>query len=133
MTNVSHILRKTGHRLTKQRQQILRALTCRPQSVEEIKSALLSQRIAIDTTTIYRTLDCLVKLGIVAKTRFNEHNAKYELLGKTHHHHLVCTTCSAVKDIPLDDDFLMKKVKKLTNFHVQSHTLEFFGLCKHCQ
>ena len=58
----------------------------------------------------------------------------FELLeGSGHHHHLVCDNCGAIEDIPLSEALLLNQVKKQTDFQVNSHMLEFFGLCPTCQ
>lgn len=134
MEEIAKKLQQKGYRLTSQRQQILDALTSYPQSVLEIISFLKSKGVSVDKVTIYRTLDCFVELGVVAKTQFKDKTAKYELLiASNHHHHLVCDQCGSVEDIPLDDSILLKRVRKQTDFQVKSHSLEFFGICANCQ
>ena len=133
MNDISKILRQKGYRLTHKRQQILDTLTEIPQSVEEVITSLKSLSVNIDRVTVYRTLDCFVDLGIVSKTQFKNKTAKYELLTKTHHHHLVCDNCGSVEDIALNEAFLLRKVSEQTNFKVKSHSLEFFGLCANCK
>lgn len=125
---------KNGLRLTEQRKSILIVLTDHPQSITEICHRLKYKKSQIDQVTVYRTLSCLVKLGIVGKTKFKDNNAKYELLDqKHHHHHLVCEKCGLVQDIPINDDFLMSYISKTTDFKITSHSLEFFGKCQKCQ
>lgn len=134
MNDVDKKFHQKGYRLTKQREQIINALTSHPQSVLEVISSLKSKGDAVDKVTVYRTLDRLVELNVVAKTQFKDQTAKYELISQNkHHHHLVCDKCGLIKDIPLDDDFLTKKIKNSTDFQIKSHSLEFFGLCSKCQ
>jgi Fur family ferric uptake transcriptional regulator len=134
MEEITKKIQQEGYRLTSQRQQIIDALTSSPQSVLEIISFLKSKGVSVDKVTIYRTLDCFVKLGIAAKTQFKDKTAKYELLtASNHHHHLVCDQCGSVEDIPLDDSILLKRVRKQTDFQIKSHSLEFFGICANCQ
>lgn len=134
MNNISQKIKQRGYRFTNQRQQILDVLTPFPQSVTEVASSLKEKGIIVDKVTIYRALDCFTDLGIVGKTQFKDKVAKYELLNNDdHHHHLVCDKCGLIEDIPLDDSFLLKKIKRQTDFQIQSHSLEFFGLCERCQ
>ncbi|OGG34879.1 hypothetical protein A2363_00040 [Candidatus Gottesmanbacteria bacterium RIFOXYB1_FULL_47_11] len=134
MEEIAKTLQQKGYRFTKQRQQIFDALTSSPQSVEEIIASLRNKDISIDRVTVYRTLDCFVNLNLVGKTQFKDKTAKYELLTMAnHHHHLVCDKCGSVEDIPLDDSILLKRVHKQTDFQVNSHSLEFFGICANCQ
>jgi Fur family ferric uptake transcriptional regulator len=134
VNNFSQVLRQKGYRLTSQRQQILNALTDHPQSVEEVVAVFKQNRTTVDKVTVYRTLDCFVDLGIVAKTQFRDKTAKYELLNQdNHHHHLVCDNCGSVRDIALNEQALIKQVSQGSDFQVKSHSLEFFGLCANCQ
>jgi Fur family ferric uptake transcriptional regulator len=128
------VFHKNGFRLTKPRQKIIGVLTDHPQSIAEICHSLKRQRQHIDQVTVYRSLVCLMKMGIVAKTNFQDNGAKYELLDvKHHHHHLVCEKCGLVQDIPIDDNYLITYINKSLDFKVTSHCLEFFGLCRKCQ
>jgi len=137
MFSVDTILEKLqdrGFRLTNQRQLIASVLSFSPQSADEVFMKLNKNKANIDKVTIYRTLDCFCELGLVAKTRFKDSEAKYELVDKTnHHHHLVCDNCGKVEDINLDERSLVEKVGKKTDFLIKSHSLEFFGICAKCQ
>jgi Fur family ferric uptake transcriptional regulator len=127
-------LHKKGFRITKPRQEILDVLSGHPQSVAEIFSVLKKSNVNIDKVTVYRTLDCFTHLGIVDKTQFKDKTAKFELVSRSdHHHHLVCDICGEVEDIPLDEEILLKQVTKHSSFQVNSHSLEFFGICSNCQ
>lgn len=134
MDEINKLLRQKGYRLTKQRQQVLGALTPFPQSVAEVISFLESKDVDVDKVTVYRTLDCFVKLGAVGKTLFKDKTAKYELLTEAnHHHHLVCDKCGSIEDIFLNEKLLLNKVCIQTDFQIKSHSLEFFGVCANCQ
>lgn len=134
MVTISSELKQKGYRFTKQRQEIFDALSNFPQSVEEIICSLKKRGVGIDKATIYRTLDCFVDLGLVGKTQFKDTTSKYELVSESsHHHHLICDVCGSVEDIPLNDSVLLKKIANKTKFLVKSHSLEFFGICVHCQ
>jgi hypothetical protein len=60
---------------------------------------------------------------------------RYELLQEGHHHHVICSKCRKVQDVVLkvDLDAEEHKIQKDTGFKIQSHSLEFFGLCTDCQ
>ncbi len=87
-------------------------------------------------TTVYRNLDELVARGEVAAVSFNDGVVRYESTARPHHHHLVCTGCRRVEDAAVDEAALARAQRALarrTKFAVQSHSLEFFGLCRSCQ
>lgn len=132
MKNILKQLRDKGYRLTESRKQILEALTFHPQSVTDIVNSLNKKQANVDMSTIYRTLEILIELGVVGTTKF-DNKAMFELLSDNHHHHLICNDCGSIEDIPLDEDMLMNQVSDQTKFQVQSHSLEFFGLCANCQ
>jgi Fur family ferric uptake transcriptional regulator len=110
----------------------LEALSFHPQSVVDIVISLRRKQTNVDMVTVYRTLEVLIELGVVGKTKFNN-KSMFELLSDDHHHHLICNDCGSIEDIPLNEAMLMNQVDKQTKFKVQSHSLEFFGLCTNCQ
>ena len=131
MKLISKTLHQKGLRLTEQRKRILALLTSQPKSATEI---LKSSGQGIDKATVYRTLDCLVKLGLAGKIQFKEKQSKYELLTDAdHHHHAVCDNCGSIEDIALKESQMLEKLKQQTDFKIKSHSLEFFGLCIKCQ
>lgn len=86
-----------------------------------------------DQATVYRILDILTKKDLVNRLEFGEGKYRYEIQ-KNHHHHLICTNCGTISDVP--GDFLgkfEKEIKDKKGFLVKSHLLEFFGLCRSCQ
>jgi Fur family ferric uptake transcriptional regulator len=72
--------------------------------------------------------------GVTRQIQFQEGRARYELANKKHHHHLICNSCGRIEEV--EGDLLENMeldIKKKKGFKVQSHALEFFGLCKNCQ
>jgi len=96
--------RGCGYRLTVPRQIILDVLskTSKHLSAEDIYHAVHKGYPAIGLTTVYRTLELLVQMGLVFKFDFGDGRARYELSegpkGARHHHHLVCTDCGRAID-----------------------------------
>lgn len=134
-----------GYRITIPRQVILQVLdeAKKHLSAEDIFIKVHQIYPAIGLTTVYRTLELLVRMGLVHKFDFGDGRARYELCGgnneMTHHHHLICTNCGRVVDY---DDFvdeeleLIKKTEKELakkyGFAIKNHTIQFYGLCKRC-
>ncbi len=95
-----------GLRLTLPRLAILEVLmkTAEHLSAEDIYLVLRRDypNEAIGLTTVYRTLEVLVQMGIVYKFDFGDGRARYELAegphALRHHHHLVCTGCGRIID-----------------------------------
>ncbi len=90
-----------------------------------------------DRATTYRTLEQLYKAGGVTKMLdARDGRTLYEIrYGRPHHHHAVCVSCGLIEDVLNCDakDFDVSACEHLKNFKsIQSHSLEFFGLCGKC-
>jgi Fur family transcriptional regulator, ferric uptake regulator len=104
-----------------------------PVGVSDILEYLRSKDLKTNKVTVYRNLESMYGGGFLEKFEFGEGKFRYEIK-KEHHHHLICTECGDITDVP--GDFLDKfenEIKDKKEFLVKSHSLEFFGLCKNCQ
>ncbi|MDP8262507.1 MAG: transcriptional repressor [Candidatus Ancaeobacter aquaticus] len=139
-------MRGGGFRLTIPRQGILDILGNASEhlSAEDIYLKVHRKHPTVGLTTVYRTLEMLVQLGIISKYDFGDGRARYEISeradGKEHHHHLVCSACGKVTDYTdfVDEEVqLLKKTEKglskKFNFKITSHVLQFYGLCEKCK
>lgn len=117
--------------------------TSKHMSAKEIYATLYRMYPGIGLTTIYRTLDLLVRMGLINKFSIGDGQSRYEFKsGKKneHHHHLICTNCGKIIDY---SDFIKEElelVKKTENnlarkynFIVRDHNIEFYGLCENCK
>ena len=135
MDTILQKIKDDGFRLTTVRKAMVRILfdENRPLTSSDIQAGLLSLHIKADRTTVYRELLFLLDRLIVKKIKFDDHKMHYEICSG-HHHHLVCTKCSAVKEIVLGEHLEQqeKKIYRKEKFKVLSHSLEFYGLCSKC-
>ncbi len=135
-----------GYRITVPRQEILRVLsrTEKHLSAEDIYIRVHKVYPAVGLTTVYRTLDLLVEMGIVSRFDFGDGRARYELAvgpkGRKHHHHLVCTNCGRVIDYTefVNEekkllDMAEKGLSKKYDFKILNHQIHFYGLCEKCR
>lgn len=107
--------------------------TKKPISVPELENENSVQSLGSDTVTIYRTLDTFLDAGLVRRIEFQEGKFRYELANREHHHHVVCTACGKIMDIDdCIDEVTEQRIAAQTKFSIQSHSLEFFGLCPNC-
>lgn len=140
-----HKLRKCGCRMTQPRQIIINYLSQYKEhlNVEEIYFELHKKYKNIGLTTIYRTLELLVKNGILNKFDIGDGRARYELSceypSKEHHHHLICIKCGKIinySDFINDEIKLVNKIEsklsKKHNFKILNHIIQFQGLCEKC-
>ena len=137
-TDLKKGLRAAGHRMTRPRKAVLALLeqTHQPLTAADIHNRLQAEKVSIDLVTVYRTMNVLKELGLVVQLDLPQEGvARYELKeGRKHHHHIQCQICGKIVDLLLCP---IKKINKLiekqTQFVVDDHTLEFTGLCPHCQ
>ncbi|MBY0110950.1 transcriptional repressor [Patescibacteria group bacterium] len=126
------LLRDAGVRATPQRIRIVEILHARhrPLSIEALVSA---GKGVFDMTTAYRAVETLWKSGVVRRIDLKQQHALYEL-AEDHHHHAVCTSCGAIQDVSMCiSPSLDEKVRRAVGFsRVDSHALEFFGICNAC-
>jgi len=138
--------RGAGFRLTIPRQAILDLLskTEKHLSAQDVYLAVHKVYPGVGLTTVYRTLELLVQMGLVFKFDFGDGRARYELSegpkGIRHHHHLVCTECGRVIDytdfIDEEAELLNQTEKGLSNkygFEISNHLIQFYGLCAQCR
>lgn len=138
--------RGCGYRFTVPRRAIFEVLSTASKhlSAEDVYLAVHRDFPTVGLTTVYRTLELLVQMGLVCKSDFGDGRARYELAegpkGVNHHHHLVCTGCGRVVDYTdfIDDEveLLQKTEKGLSkkyNFTITNHLIQFYGLCDRCK
>ena len=138
--------RGCGYRLTIPRQEILGVIAKSSEhlSAEDIYMAVHKVYPNIGLTTVYRTLELLVQMGLVVKFDFGDSKARYELSegpkGVRHHHHLVCTNCGRAIDYTdfIDEEVELlnrtqKELSKKYNFEINNHIIQFYGLCAKCR
>ena len=93
-------LRQQGLPVTQQREQIADVVFAADGhlSVEEIEDRLRGKGERIGKATIYRTMEILVRSGLVEEHDFGEGFKRYEhLFGQQPvHEHLICTHCNKV-------------------------------------
>lgn len=135
-------LRADGQRVTAGRMALVDVLgrAKRPLTLPEI----LERAPTMPTSSAYRNLLVLEVVGvthrIVTSTATNGDHARYELTEDLteHHHHLICSRCGAVEDVPASSK-LEESVKRAaveiergTGFQTQHHRVDLVGLCKRC-
>ena len=135
-------LRERGFRMTPQREMVLSAM----HEMEGLATAddiyRRVQRVcrvrgfagSVDISTIYRTLDLLQALSLVASVEGEDGQHSYELLtGHGRHAHLVCRKCGAVLGAEMEPfDALAAMLKARHGFAIELDNLTLMGLCPRC-
>ncbi len=136
---IKRSLMENGSKLTSQREIIVRVLLENEKdhlSAEDVFMLVKVKFPEIGLATVYRTLELLAELQIVAKMNFGDGVARYDLRGEDHehmHHHLICQRCGALEEIK--EDWLTEleeRLEKEYGFKVLDHRLDFTGTYKEC-
>jgi Fur family ferric uptake transcriptional regulator len=104
-------------------------------SAEEIAQRVAGRGTQVGTATVYRTLDLLVKSGLVREHDFGDGFKRYEAgAGSEPHEHCVCSSCGAVTEFSNDRlERMIALLAEEVEFRPHHHRLEIYGLCRSCQ
>jgi len=106
----------------------------RPFTAEQIVAELRDQAPGIGRATVYRTLEILASIDVLTRFLQADGRPAYIVGVPGHRHHLVCSNCGAVVAFtrcPVDD--LVRDLTRDTDFAIQGHLLEVFGVCPDCR
>ncbi len=130
-------IRNKGYRITSQREAVVDAICKLPKhyvTPDEVFQRVQASNTAIDRSTVYRALDFLTEIGLVALSQVDGQMLYELIIGHEPHHHLVCKNCSS--EIQIDDNIIAPMFETLTEkygFHFDNHThLLIKGLCPTC-
>ena len=129
-------LRQQGYRLTPQRLQVLQVIKAHRQhmTAEAIHAAIVPQQPYLDIATVYRTLQWLQSVGLVAPISTGDGKLHYEYRQPgEHHHHLICQQCGYETEIP---DAILEDLKTMLceryGFTLVADHLALPGRCAGC-
>ena len=121
-------------RQSKQRQrmlELLRASDNHP-TADWLYEHLKKEFPQLSLGTVYRNLAILTEQGLVQKIDFGSTFDRFEAR-VTPHYHLICEQCRSIEDfdMPIYTEF-NDQANAVTDFTIQRHRIEFFGLCQKC-
>ncbi|MEX2180500.1 MAG: Fur family transcriptional regulator [Gemmatimonadaceae bacterium] len=104
-------------------------------SAEEVAQEVGARGRTVGTATVYRTIDTLLKTGLLVERDFGEGFRRFEPARDIpNHEHLVCTQCGKV------EEFRDERLERMTTivaesrgFARQRHRLVIHGICRDCQ
>jgi len=136
-TDLPELITRSGLKRTRRRSAILDTLaqSDKPLSAEQIFLSLQEQNIAINLSTVYRTLDTLIEHRLVERLSLSgDSRAVFEFNRNSHRHYLICVSCKKV--IPIDScpfqDY-EKAIEAETDYRIEGHKLDIFGYCPGCK
>jgi Fur family ferric uptake transcriptional regulator len=130
-------LQGQGLKLTSERSALVREIFATHYHFEadELLFKMKEKSLKISRATVYRTLELLVKSGLVRRVHLGEDHYHYEhVSGDSHHDHLICTTCGAV--VEFHDEQLEQRQREICEkkrFTPTFHNLQILGICDTCR
>jgi len=100
----------------------------------ELETVARGRRLGISRATLFRALDLLTELGVVERLDLPSGEHAYVPCAPAHHHHVICSRCGRATDV--EDSGVAEAVAEIarrSGYRIDSHRLELFGLCRHCQ
>jgi Fe2+ or Zn2+ uptake regulation protein len=121
-------------RITKQRRAIFSTLqgdNTHP-TAEEIYRRIKRRLPHISLATVYRNLKLLVQERLIREIVVPDGPTRYDCQTQAHYH-FCCDWCGRVSDVevPVQTDLHHKLIHQ--GYHIRSHEMTFFGLCRKCQ
>ncbi len=135
-SSILHALRRSGHRITGSRRALAEVVAQRSRyfTAAQVGEELRETGHRVGRATVFRTLDTLAELGVLSRIHESPGCHAYMLCPEEHHHHLVCSGCDLVIEVPhcpVDEE--AKALAEATGFAIQGHRLEYYGLCGECR
>ena len=132
--HIDNMLKNSGLYRTDNRVLILKMLYKAGKPLSQEKISRQSGNIHFDKVTIYRTLESLVKAGLVHKAYINKRASHYELAHrcteKQCHPHFTCTKCGSMHC--LTDLSLPMAAHNHKGFIINHQQVHLEGLCPSC-
>lgn len=111
---------------------VLRHSRAHPDAAQ-VHAAVREQLPQVSLGTVYRTLDALVKDGLVVTIESAGQATRYDFRRENDdHHHAVCRCCGAIFDVPLTQPVALPAHTLPAGFQVTDVRLEFRGICEAC-
>ena len=141
-TDVTELLRKVGLKVTRTRVAMLNLLASSREhkTADEIVAGLRQQRVPVDRVTIYRNLERMLDVGLLATIYLPGKAMRVGLctrLDSPHHHMIVCSKCGRVQQVEgccLSEMWgrVADKIKSQSEFTLTGHVMQYIGICPTC-
>ena len=129
-------LDRAGFRLTEPRRAVADLIEEQTGhfTASDLEGLVRDRRLGISRATLFRALELLTELGVVERLDLPTGEHAYVPCARAHHHHVVCSRCgrtAEAEDCGVSE--AVAEIARRTGFRIDSHRLELFGLCRHCQ
>lgn len=135
LEELQRICREQGLPLTVQRRAVLDAVLERDDhpTADQVLQVVHQRMPGVARATVYRTLEALARMGVIAKASLPGHPARYDRLVEPHHH-FVCRECDTIIDV-IDssiDAVPLPDTSRL-GIEVTDFTVQLRGVCPACR
>ena len=127
-----------GIAVTHQRQVLYETMQemCGHPSPEEVFAAVKQRIPSISLATVYKNIHLFVESGVFRELSMHHGTLRVEM-NKHLHHHLVCSICKRVADLPEDAEQGLTPSNQPTRlpggFLVERISMDVIGVCAECQ
>ena len=130
-------IKKKGHRVTRSRELICKILEDSGHThftVDELYKKVTKKNTDIDLATVYRTLELLGEIGLIAHLHQAHGSGIYFLKNNENTMHIICLDCNKIIDVSSKsynkiNDLLMNE----TQFKLIRNNFIYSGVCGNCK
>ncbi len=130
-------IKKKGHRFTKSRELICEILENSGHAhftVDELYKKVTKKSSEVDLATVYRTLELLGQIGLIAHLHQAHGSGIYFLRNEENIMHLICMSCERIIDISFETFTKINKLlMKETKFKSINNNFIYSGICENCK
>jgi Fur family ferric uptake transcriptional regulator len=125
------------YRMTEQRRVILDELekTFEHPSAADVYEKVKKRLPHISLGTVYRNLEILSSRGVIRRLGMQTGQKRFDA-GVQEHHHIRCTSCGRVDDLPAQADTnlgdLVARVGDASGYKQMGFEVDFYGICPEC-
>jgi Fur family transcriptional regulator, ferric uptake regulator len=121
-------------RQTKQRNAILKSVREAegPLSVGEVHERARREIPNLGIATVYRAIKALREDGELVLVELPGEEARYESVGRGHHHHFRCNSCDRIFDLGICPVSIPSGTRLPGGYEVEDHHLTLYGRCSGC-
>lgn len=125
-------LQAHGLRVTRPRMAVLDFLGQNPHTtVEEIASGVRGRLTSVSTQAVYDVLGVLTEIGILRRMEPAGSAARYEVMPRDAHQHLVCRSCGDIVDVAIPP-VPAAGIGQAHGYLVQDIEVTIWGVCPRC-
>ncbi|MFF4101857.1 Fur family transcriptional regulator [Streptomyces sp. NPDC001903] len=135
MSDLLERLRERGWRMTSQRRVVAEVLNGEHVhlTADEVHARAVERLPEISRATVYNALGELVTLGEVVELSTDGRAKRYDPNARHPHHHLVCSRCGTIRDVPPTGDPMASLPEEdRFGFTVSKVEVTYRGLCPSC-